>query len=225
MKIIGHRGAAGLAPENTVKAIEAGIAAGADAVEFDVRLTKDGVFILSHDTTLERIAGIQKKIKDIDSADIRTIHTFDNEPIPSMDDALRARGKTTALIEAKGSDWAGALVVALKKHLPSLHICVISFNKDELARFHELQPDVPCYALERQNAFKTTQFAASHGLSGVNLKFWILNPFSYWYARLRGLDIIIYTVDQPMLMRWFTLFYPKVAITTNRPDLLKKIKQ
>ena len=49
MLIIGHRGAAGLAPENTLDAMEAGIEAGADILEFDVRLTKDGVLVLVHD--------------------------------------------------------------------------------------------------------------------------------------------------------------------------------
>ena len=49
MLVIGHRGAAGLAPENTVEAIQAGIDAGADIIEFDIRLTRDNVMVLVHD--------------------------------------------------------------------------------------------------------------------------------------------------------------------------------
>jgi glycerophosphoryl diester phosphodiesterase len=225
MKIIGHRGAAGLAPENTVKAIEAGIKAGADAVEFDVRRTKDGVFILSHATSLERIAGNKNLIKDLDFSEIRAVRTFNDEPIATLDEALHARGTTMAVIEAKGKGWAEDLVVALKKHLPSLHVCVISFNHSELAAFHELLPDVPCYALEYKNAIHAINFAAKHGLVGVDLNFWILNPFTYLYAHIRGLDILMFTVNQPFAMRIFSKLYPSAAITTNRPDILKKIKK
>lgn len=52
--VVGHRGAAGLAPENTLESIEAALSAGADAVEIDVRVTDDGVPILLHDATLDR---------------------------------------------------------------------------------------------------------------------------------------------------------------------------
>ena len=52
--VIGHRGAAGLAPENTLESIETALSAGADAVEIDVRVTDDGVPILLHDSTLDR---------------------------------------------------------------------------------------------------------------------------------------------------------------------------
>ena len=54
MLIIGHRGAAGLAPENTIDAMAAGIAAGADMLELDVRLTRDGVPVVAHDNRLLR---------------------------------------------------------------------------------------------------------------------------------------------------------------------------
>ncbi|TMK20451.1 MAG: glycerophosphodiester phosphodiesterase, partial [Actinobacteria bacterium] len=49
MQVIGHRGAAALGPENTIAAVEAGLAAGADGVEIDVRRTADGVVVLMHD--------------------------------------------------------------------------------------------------------------------------------------------------------------------------------
>ena len=49
MLVIGHRGAAGLAPENTIEALRAGVKAGADMLEFDIRLTKDNITVLVHD--------------------------------------------------------------------------------------------------------------------------------------------------------------------------------
>ena len=52
--IIGHRGAAGLAPENTLESFEAAIAAGADCIEFDVRRTSDGKGVVFHDLNVDR---------------------------------------------------------------------------------------------------------------------------------------------------------------------------
>lgn len=223
MKIIGHRGAAELAPENTIKAIEAGIKAGADAVEFDIRRTHDDKFIVFHDITLERITGNKSRVNNLDLDDIRALHTFHGEPIPTLDEALKARGKTTALIEPKGSGWAEILAQSLEKHMPSLHVCVIAYNHQELGIFHRLLPDVPCYALERHNAFKAMNDARRLGFSGVDLNFWLLNPFTYLYARFLHLDVLIYTVNRQFFMRYFHWFYPKVGITTNRPDVLKKL--
>ena len=224
MKIIGHRGAAGLGPENTVKAIRAGIKAGADAVEFDIRLSKDNTFVLSHDAGLERTAGLDRKIHELTLESIRLIIPLDGEPIPTLEEALNARGDSTAVIEGKGGGWGKPLAEYMK--LSSIkNACVISFNLNELSAFHIALPNIPCYALERQNAFKTILTAHRLGFTGVNLRFWILNPFSYWFAKLYRLDLIIYTVNRPFLMRWFSMMYPRVAVTTNRPDILSKIKK
>ena len=223
MKIIGHRGAAGLAPENTVKAIKAGIAAGADAVEFDVRLTKDNLFVLSHDSTLLRLASSQERVRNLTLNEIKAFTTLSGEPFVTLDEALEARESTTAVIEAKGNAWAQPLAEYLQNHAIT-NFWVISFNHSELGAFHAFMPSAKCYALERQNAFKTILTAHRLGFKGVTFNFWILNPFSYWFAKRYHLEVAIYTVDRPALMRWFTWFYPRVAITTNRPDFLSKIK-
>lgn len=58
--IVGHRGAAGRLPENTLRAFQFAIEAGADVVECDVRRTKDGKLILLHDKDFKRVAGVRK---------------------------------------------------------------------------------------------------------------------------------------------------------------------
>jgi len=63
--IIAHRGASALAPENTLAAFRRAIDDGADGVEFDVRLSKDGVPVVIHDSTLGRTAGVKKRVVDL----------------------------------------------------------------------------------------------------------------------------------------------------------------
>jgi glycerophosphoryl diester phosphodiesterase len=223
MKIIGHRGAAGIAPENTVKAIQAAALSGADAVEFDVRRTKDGIFVLNHDATLERLTDSVERVKNLTLAELQQIKRHDGGVFATLEEALIARGHLTAVIEGKGGKWSGDLARCLQTYGKELQACVISFNHLEVIAFHELMPELPCYLLERHNAFKAASLAKQHSLSGINLNFWILNPFTYWFARMRHLEIAIYTIDKPYLMRWFKTIYPKVAITTNYPNILRKI--
>lgn len=76
--IIGHRGASAVAPENTIAAFEAAINAGADGVEFDVRLSRDGVPVVIHDETLYRTSGIRRRVADLSA---RELEQFD---VPSL---------------------------------------------------------------------------------------------------------------------------------------------
>src|SRR5262245_24924808 len=68
--IIGHRGASAVAPENTTAAFEAAIQAGADGIEFDVRLSSDGVPVVIHDETLLRTAGIRRRVAELSTSQL-----------------------------------------------------------------------------------------------------------------------------------------------------------
>ena len=63
--IIGHRGASAVAPENTMAAFREAISVGSDGIEFDVRLTRDGVPLIIHDNTLRRTTGLRHRVADL----------------------------------------------------------------------------------------------------------------------------------------------------------------
>jgi hypothetical protein len=155
--------------------------------------------------------------------ELQEIKRIDSEPWATLEEALNACGSVTTLIEPKENNWAEDLAKTLSPYGDLLHAAVISFNYMELIALHSFMPDVPCYLLERHNAFKASTLARQNGLAGIDLNYWLLNPLTYFFARIRKLDIIIYTVDHPILLRWFSFMYPKVIITTNRPDILSKI--
>lgn len=71
--IIAHRGASALAPENTLAAFRRAIIDGAEGIEFDVRLAKDGVPVVFHDADLNRVGGKQKLVRDLTAAELQTI--------------------------------------------------------------------------------------------------------------------------------------------------------
>src|ERR1041385_5287703 len=96
--IIAHRGASAVAPENTMVAFRAAIAAGADGIEFDVRLTRDGIPVIIHDSTLRRTAGVAARVADLDWTELQRVdvgswftrsgNSFPNETIPSLEELL-----------------------------------------------------------------------------------------------------------------------------------------
>jgi glycerophosphoryl diester phosphodiesterase len=95
--VIGHRGAAGIAPENTVAAVRAGLAAGAQAVEVDVHITKDGHPVAIHDTTLDRTTNGSGQVVDHTLAEIAALdagvwfgHEHAGERVPTLAQVLDA---------------------------------------------------------------------------------------------------------------------------------------
>ncbi len=89
--IIGHRGASAVAPENTLAAFREAIAVGADGIEFDVRLTRDGVPVVIHDRDLRRTGGLSQRIADVTSSELAKVdvgswfsRSFANETVPSL---------------------------------------------------------------------------------------------------------------------------------------------
>src|SRR5687768_6527959 len=101
--IIAHRGASKHAPENTFAAFKRAIDAGADGIELDVRLAKDGVAVVFHDSTLKRIAGRKGKIEHYTSAELGSIDAgswfnryapkladpaYKNESVPTLAETL-----------------------------------------------------------------------------------------------------------------------------------------
>src|ERR1041384_2426876 len=96
--IIGHRGASAVAPENTMAAFRKAIAVGADGIEFDVRLSRDGVPVVIHDSTLHRTAGLPQRIAEVTWSELGSVDvgswfarkknlspgSFANETVPAL---------------------------------------------------------------------------------------------------------------------------------------------
>jgi glycerophosphoryl diester phosphodiesterase len=134
LRIIGHRGASGSHPENTMAAFQAAFDIGSDGVEMDVRLTRDGVPVICHDRDLTRIAGKPDRINQLTWRELRKIDAgtwfstaFTGERIPSLERVLDRFGNRMELhLELKWDGLTGA------KHLVSRVI--------ELLRTHQIDP-------------------------------------------------------------------------------------
>jgi glycerophosphoryl diester phosphodiesterase len=223
--IIGHRGAAADAPENTLAAFTLALAQGADGVELDVQLCADGVPIIIHDTTVDRTCDGTGRVADLSLAELRLL-TIDNvHPIPTLDDLFATFGRRTLYnVELKvlgrgGDALAAAVARAIAAHGVAEQVLISSFSPFTLraARRH-LPPGVPLALLRERRATRAAhallRAAADHPhhpLIDESLMAW---------ARWRGLRVNAWTVDDPAEARRL-LQLGVHGIITNRPGEIR----
>lgn len=218
MKIIGHRGAAGLALENTLPSIELAKLLGVDAIEFDIRRTKDNNLVICHDADLKDISTNGAKLSNLTLRQLQRIILNDEQSVvPSLRDGLKMAGSIPVIIELKENGCAELLIQILKE-FPKLDVTVVSFKLDELAYMRRLKPELRLYGLERTKPFDIIQFARELSLNGVGINFWLLNPLTYFLAKRYSLDVYVYTVNSRLLGRFIGFLYPSVGICTDHPE-------
>jgi glycerophosphoryl diester phosphodiesterase len=219
MKIIGHRGVAGSELENTLASLQTAKDIGVDAVEFDVRKTKDGKLVVCHDADLSRVADDKRRIDELTLNQLQKIPLATGSHVPSLDEAMDVIGAFPCIIELKDSGCTAELVKILSRH-PKARFSVASFKLGELASLKAVAPDYKLFALENTKPFDVIHLAKELDLDGIGFNYWILNPLSYFLCRRAGLEIYAYTVDNRFQVNFLKTFYPELNICTNYPERL-----
>ncbi|WP_114578578.1 glycerophosphodiester phosphodiesterase family protein [Saliphagus sp. LR7] len=142
MRLIAHRGFAGVAPENTIAAVRAA-AARADVVEFDVRRCGSGELVVVHDDDLERVTGEPGRVADTDLERLRTRTVLDSgEGIPTLAEMLEALPPSADVnLELKDLGIADDVLRELEAADADNRIVCTSFLLPELRELHDLDPD------------------------------------------------------------------------------------
>ena len=139
--IVGHRGAAGYAPENTLLSFQKAIELGCRAVEMDVHLSKDGEAVIIHDAKVDRVTDGKGKVRKMTLAQLRQLVLPLNQHIPTLQEAIDlCRGRTKMFIElkAKGTPERVAQLAAANKI--ENEVVILSFKVGLLKRIKKLDP-------------------------------------------------------------------------------------
>jgi glycerophosphoryl diester phosphodiesterase len=111
LQLVGHRGAAGILPENTLPGFQHAIDLGMHAVECDVHLTHDDLLVVIHDDTVDRTTNGTGAVRDLDFAALRKLDAGDGATIPTLEEVLAiTQGKVLLLCELKGEGVVDAAV-------------------------------------------------------------------------------------------------------------------
>lgn len=228
MYIVGHRGARGLAPENTLASFRAGIKAGADWIEFDVRATSDGRVVVVHDSHTLRIGSKLKSIKRTSYKDLKQVRIFDSHAIPTLAEAMNAiEGHAKINIEIKSEGCAEAVVNAIVRHVKRganyNDFLVSSFKAKYLKQVHYLNSRIPLGLLHLTSPSKFLRLRALR-VQAVGFHRRYINRRIIHQAKLRGMQVYAYTVNSPKVAAKL-LARGVDGIVTDRPDLMHKLKQ
>ncbi len=165
ISIHAHRGDSTSAPENTLAAVRAAIAAGADYMETDVQLSRDDVLVITHDSDFSRLGGVAKKVWDLNYEEIRAIPLgsraapeYRNEIAPTLDALLaEAKGRIKLNIELKyygdhQPELARKVVEAVRARRMLDQVVIQSLAYEPLMDVRRLAPGVPVGYLLSFNA-------------------------------------------------------------------------
>lgn len=113
---VAHRGDPYRVRENTIDSLRSALRRGADAVEIDVRLTRDGVPVLLHDETLERLWEHERPLRSLSSDEVRGLTSGG---VPTLEEALRSTGDSRVMVDLPGDPGLGAV----RRIVETVHAC------------------------------------------------------------------------------------------------------
>jgi len=244
--VVGHRGAMGHAPENTMTSFEQAVSLGADMLEFDVRLSKDRVPVVVHDANLDRTSNRSLNVADLAVKDLLELDAgswfdmrFSNERIPKLSTLLtwaekkktKAKGKLSYFVELKvdgDESRREALVNAVVKELEAFKVLnrsvLISFDEPILLATKRLHPEVSTGFLYSDLLYdvleRTKRLKTNHVLPRKDrVTGDLVNE-----AHAEGMAVMAWTADRLDEFRKLVVWGVD-AIATNYPDRLIEFYQ
>ena len=224
--IIAHRGASTLRPENTLAAFALAVEQGADGVELDVRLSKDGHPVLVHDATLLRISGNPQKVSQLTLGELQQEDCGHGQTVAHLSDLFELIGEATLYnIELKDFGWrdqglTDRVAEVVEAYGLQSRTLISSFNPLLVERARKRFDALVAIALLRAPGISRYCYL----LTDVNVD----NPhyslvdrgYMDWTAR-RGLYTFVWTVDDAVEGRRL-LDLGVHGIITNEPARLRR---
>ncbi|WP_157865661.1 glycerophosphodiester phosphodiesterase [Bdellovibrio bacteriovorus] len=206
MKMMGHRGARDRAPENTLRSFEFALQSGVAAVEFDIHESRDGVWVVHHDDTLDRTTTSTGRVGACTWAELSQVRTNEGDSLPRLEQVLELfkRAPTQLQIEVKSPGNFRALADLLEKNFPAERLTVISFNHRWLREFRD------------HSSIKTTCL-----LFGLPL-----NPVQIMEsAKAQGISLSVNWIDQQLVAECHAAGFSVTAWNANDEATYQKMKQ
>ena len=246
--VFAHRGGRALGPENTITAFDLGVAAGADGLELDVQLSRDGHVVVCHDPTLDRTTDAVGALVDRTAAELAAVNAsvrygvdlempWTGAPagLPTLDEVLVRYPRASVIIEMKGerTDLGPAVVEAVRRARAGARVCLGSFSSAVLAAARRAGPELATSA-SREEALRALQRSwlwLSPGRVPYKAfqvperagRLRVVSPRFLRSVHRAGCAVHVWTVNDEADMR--RLFDWGVdAIITDRPDVAVRVR-
>lgn len=224
--VIGHRGACGYAPENTLSSIKKALTLDVDMIEFDIRLCKSGQLMLMHDDTLDRTTNTTGYLCDKTIEEITTITIDPNETIPTLQQALDTINRRAKVaIELKGPNTALPTAQIVKEYLDKGwqpdDFYIVSFDHPQLQQFYDELPQIKRCANIYGITIDLTEYARKHGFNAIGIKYEVATQELVDEVHSYDLKVFVYTVNDPRIIKQL-IGIGVDGIFSNYPDRINQ---
>ena len=216
---IGHRGARAYAPENTLTSFKKAIEIGVDAVELDVRKTKDNQLVVIHDADIKRTTNGEGLVSELTLAQIKGFSAEGGEKIPTLQEALDFLDKKVkVLVELKEAGIEEQVLSIVQTKGLEKNVVIISFLEEALRKVRELNKSIETgliYA-KHSNPVKSALELKANYLVAL---YRFTHTANVEKAHENGLKIIVWTINNPEEAKE----YAKKGvdgIASDKPDIL-----
>ncbi len=216
---IGHRGARAYEPENTLRSFRKALEIGANAVELDVRKTRDNHLVVIHDADVKRTTNGKGLVADLTLKQIKELSTEKGEKIPTLEEALDfLDNKAKILIELKEQGLEEKVLAAVQTRKLEKNVIITSFLEDALRKIRELDKNVETgliYAKHKNPLKAALDLKAQYLVAFYKFT----HTANVQKAHENGLKVIVWTVNTPEEVA----AYAKKGvdgIASDKPDIL-----
>lgn len=226
--VFAHRGGSALAPENTIDAFDNGLRLGADGLELDVHLSRDGVVVVHHDRLLDRTTPLRGPVAE------QTADELARARVPLLSEVLARYRDSPIIIELKVNtvELAAAAVETVRRARAMHRVCFGSFGWRVLRAVRALAPLAATSAAREEVRLALYRSwcrwpVARVAYSGYQVPEWsgrthVVTPRFVEYAHDAGLAVQVWTVDTEEDSRRL-LGWGVDALITDRPDIIVPI--
>ena len=216
---VGHRGARAYAPENTLASFKKALEIGVDAVEFDVRKTKDNQLVVIHDADVKRTTNGEGLVNDFTLKEIKGFDAGGGEKIPTLEEAFDFLDKKVKVfVELKESGFEEQVLSLVNKKGLEKNVVVTSFLEDALKKVRELNGDIETgliYANHKNPVKAALDLKANYLLPLYRFT----HTANVEKAHECGLKVVVWTINKPEEVKE----YAKKGvdgIASDKPDIL-----
>jgi glycerophosphoryl diester phosphodiesterase len=237
---IAHRGASGLAPENTLQAFSKALEIGVDGVELDVHGTADGELVVLHDRTLDRTTDrtgfvnemALEKIREADAGAWFGTSSI-GEKVPTLIESLDLiKASAITVLEVKDEQVSVEVVRAIHDTQAVSSVIVISFYASVLSEVRGIDPRIPTGFLtsgdikanQHEQVIESIHTTCEIGASTLNVEHEMVDARFTWEVQRRGINLWAWTVDDVVQMRRLVEFGVQ-GITSNFPDRFAQVEK
>jgi glycerophosphoryl diester phosphodiesterase len=218
---IGHRGARAYVPENTLASFKKAIELDVNAIELDIRKTKDGKLVVIHDADVKRTTNGKGLVSELTINQIKDLSTEGNEKIPTLEEALDFLDKKVqVLIELKEAGYEKQVLDIVHSKGLDKTVIVTSFLEEALQKVRELDSNVATgliYATHKNPVKAALELKANYLVALYRF----VHTANVIKAHENGLKVIVWTVNTPSEVE----AYVKKGvdgIASDKPDILKQ---